>query len=375
MLVVDDEPGIRSGVSRILGKHVVSYPFMDEDYNFICIEASTGEEGIEIIDRDRPDIVLLDNKLPGIKGMEVLEYIRNKNYDMMVAMITSYASLEIAVKATDDGAYDFIPKPFTPQELKASIDNITKQMFLRRITRKMKNEGKKIRYQFISILSHELKAPLNAIEGYLNILKEKKPGDNMEEYVQMIDRSLERVSGMRNLIMDLLDFTKIRLEKKKEKVKTVDLRNLAKDSISTVKPYAIQKNVSIKLDAEKDIKIEADPVDLEIIFNNLLSNAVKYNKNDGQVWLQIVKDEEKITIIVKDTGIGMTEEETSTLFKEFVRIKNDKTKNISGSGLGLSIVRKVAELYKGNIKVDSTPDKGTIFEVNLPLINHQTLLK
>lgn len=239
----------------------------------------------------------------------------------------------------------------------------------------MKNEGKKIRYQFISILSHELKAPLNAIEGYLNILKEKKPGDNMEEYVQMIDRSLERVSGMRNLIMDLLDFTKIRLEKKKEKVKTVDLRNLAKDSISTVKPYAIQKNVSIKLDAEKDIKIEADPVDLEIIFNNLLSNAVKYNKNDGQVWLQIVKDEEKITIIVKDTGIGMTEEETSTLFKEFVRIKNDKTKNISGSGLGLSIVRKVAELYKGNIKVDSTPDKGTIFEVNLPLINHQTLLK
>jgi signal transduction histidine kinase len=307
--------------------------------------------------------------------MEVLEYIRNKNYDMMVAMITSYASLEIAVKATDDGAYDFIPKPFTPQELKASIDNITKQMFLRRITRKMKNEGKKIRYQFISILSHELKAPLNAIEGYLNILKEKKPGDNMEEYVQMIDRSLERVSGMRNLIMDLLDFTKIRLEKKKEKVKTVDLRNLAKDSISTVKPYAIQKNVSIKLDAEKDIKIEADPVDLEIIFNNLLSNAVKYNKNDGQVWLQIVKDEEKITIIVKDTGIGMTEEETSTLFKEFVRIKNDKTKNISGSGLGLSIVRKVAELYKGNIKVDSTPDKGTIFEVNLPLINHQTLLK
>jgi signal transduction histidine kinase len=290
-------------------------------------------------------------------------------------MITSYASLEIAVKATDDGAYDFIPKPFTPQELKASIDNITKQMFLRRITRKMKNEGKKIRYQFISILSHELKAPLNAIEGYLNILKEKKPGDNMEEYEQMIDRSLERVSGMRNLIMDLLDFTKIRLEKKKEKVKTVDLRNLAKDSISTVKPYAIQKNVSIKLDAEKDIKIEADPVDLEIIFNNLLSNAVKYNKNDGQVWLQIVKDEEKITIIVKDTGIGMTEEETSTLFKEFVRIKNDKTKNISGSGLGLSIVRKVAELYKGNIKVDSTPDKGTIFEVNLPLINHQTLLK
>ncbi len=228
VLIVDDEPGIRSGISRILGKHIVSYPFMDEDYNFICIEAGTGEEGIEIIDRDKPDIVLLDNKLPGIKGMQVLEYIRQKKYDMMVAMITSYASLEIAVKATDDGAYDFIPKPFTPQELKSSIDNITKQMFLRRITRKMKNEGKKIRYQFISILSHELKAPLNAIEGYLNILRDKKPGDSLEDYEHMINRALERVNGMRSLIMDLLDFTKIRLERKKEKIKMIDLRNLAK---------------------------------------------------------------------------------------------------------------------------------------------------
>jgi two-component system, sensor histidine kinase and response regulator len=121
VLVVDDEPGIRMGVSRILSKHTVSYPFMDEDYSFHCMEAASGEEAIKIIDRELPDIVLLDNKLPGIKGMEVLEYIRMKNYDIMVAMITSYASLEIAVKATDDGAYDFIPKPFTPQELKSSI--------------------------------------------------------------------------------------------------------------------------------------------------------------------------------------------------------------------------------------------------------------
>ncbi len=114
---------------------------------------------------------------------------------------------------------------------------------------------------------------------------------------------------------------------------------------------------------------------MEIIFNNLLSNAVKYNKNDGHVSLEIIKLEEKITIIVKDTGIGMNEEETNMLFKEFVRIKNEKTKNIAGSGLGLSIVRKIAELYKGSISVVSVPDQGSIFEVNLPLINNQVLLK
>ncbi len=78
VLVIDDEPGIRSGVSRILNNFHVTYPFMDEDYTFEVTEAATGEDGIAILDRDMPDILLLDNKLPGIQGVEVLEYIRNK---------------------------------------------------------------------------------------------------------------------------------------------------------------------------------------------------------------------------------------------------------------------------------------------------------
>ncbi len=366
ILVIDDEPGIRSGVSRILSKHSVIYPFMDEAYNFECLEAATGEEGIEILDRENPDIVLLDNKLPGMSGIQVLGYIRQKNYDIMVAMITSYASLEIAVKATDDGAFDFIPKPFTPQELKSSVDNLTKQLFLKRITRKMKNEGKKIRYQFVSILSHELKSPLNAIEGYLNIMKDRQAGENIGAYDQMIERSLDRVQGMRNLIMDLLDFTKIRLERKAEKITRLNLKKIAKDAISAIKPYAIQKNVIFTLDAPEDIFIEADPNDMEIIFNNLLSNAVKYNRDDGKAEVILGKEAGNYIIRVRDTGIGMDKEDVASLFKEFVRIKNEKTKNISGSGLGLSIVRKITELYHGNISVESIPDVGSTFTVQLP---------
>ena len=177
VLVVDDEPGIRSGVSRILNSFQVNYPFMDEDYTFEVQEAATGEDGIVIIDRDKPDIVLLDNKLPGIQGIDVLEYIRNKKYDIVVAMITSYASLDVALKAHKFGATDFIPKPFTPQELKSSIENITKQQYLKRITHRMNEEGKKVRYQFLSVLSHELKAPLNAIEGYLRSIGNSECSD------------------------------------------------------------------------------------------------------------------------------------------------------------------------------------------------------
>lgn len=369
VLVVDDEPGIRSGVTRILSRHEISYPFMDEDYGFDCLEAKTGEEGIEIINREMPDIVLLDNKLPGIQGIEVLEYIREKNYSIMVAMITSYASLEIAVKATDDGAYDFIPKPFTPQELKSSIDTIAKQLFLKRITETMKKEGKRIRYQFLSILSHELKAPINAVESYLNMMKEKQAGDDIANYSEMIDRALDRLNGMRNLTMDLLDFTKIRLEKKQAKISEVKMREVARLSISTIKPYAIQKNISIELDCDPDLSYSMVQDDLEIILNNLISNAVKYNSDNGKVEVKINSSDENLILEVRDTGIGIAKDEISRLFGDFVRIKNEKTKKISGSGLGLSIVRKITDIYKGDIIVKSEPDKGSSFRIELPLPN------
>jgi signal transduction histidine kinase len=366
VLVIDDEPGIRSGVSRILNNFHVTYPFMDEDYTYDVTEAATGEDGIEILERDKPDILLLDNKLPGIQGVDVLEYIRKRNYDIVVAMITSYASLDVAIRATHDGAIDFIPKPFTPQELKSSIENITKQQYLKRITHKMKQEGKKIRYQFLSVLSHELKAPLNALEGYLRMMQEKQAGDRIEDYTTPIERSLQRIQGMRNLIMDLLDFTKIRLERKEEKIQEIDLAKLASIAVVTVQPFAIQMDVTINLDLRSDVIIMADPDDMEIVFNNLISNAVKYNKPGGKVDIIIDSSEKDAILIFSDTGIGIDKSEIENLFAEFVRIKNEKTRNISGSGLGLSIVKKVVELYHGSINVESTPDVGSVFTIRLP---------
>jgi signal transduction histidine kinase len=339
---------------------------MDEDYTFEVTEAGTGEDGIAILEHEMHDILLLDNKLPGIQGVDVLEYIRKRNYDIVVAMITSYASLDVAIRATRDGAIDFIPKPFTPQELKSSIENITKHQYLKRITHKMNQEGKKIRYQFLSVLSHELKAPLNALEGYLRMMQEKQAGDRIEDYATPIERSLQRVQGMRNLIMDLLDFTKIRLERKEEKIQEVNLSEVASGSIVTVQPYAIQMDVSINLDIRTDVVIMADPDDMEIVFNNLTSNAVKYNKRGGKVEITIDSSDNEAILIFSDTGIGITQDDTENLFTEFVRIKNEKTRNISGSGLGLSIVKKVISLYHGTIKVESTPDVGTVFTVRLP---------
>ena len=363
LLVVDDEPGIRSGVTRILENFSVSYPFMDEDFDFDVKEAATGEEAIEILEETTPDIVLLDNKLPGIQGIDVLEYINKRQLDVVVVMITSYASLDLAVKATKQGAYDFVPKPFTPKEIRASVETITKQLFLRRMTQKMNIEGRQIRFQFLSVLSHELKAPINAVEGYLRMMQEKKAGEKIDDYHDMIDRALFRVQGMRNLILDLLDFTRIESGKKSRKVEDVLLCEIARQSIEAFQPFSIQKDIDVYLNCSEKILMKADRQEMEIIFNNLISNAIKYNKQGGRVDVNLRREGSKVVVTVEDTGIGMKPEDIENLFKDFVRIKSEQTKNISGTGLGLSIIKKLLDLYKADITVDSTPGKGSCFKV------------
>lgn len=365
VLIVDDEQGIRDGTRRILQNFRVDYPFMDEQIDFEVLEAGTGAEGIELVDSEQPDILLLDNKLPDIQGVEVLEYVKNKHYDIVVVMITSYASLELAVKATRDGAFDFIPKPFTPQEIRASIENITKQIFLKRMTQTLNSTGKQIRFQFLSVLSHELKAPLNAIEGYLKIIQERQLGERIEPYDEMIDRALERIKGMRTLILDLLDLTKIESGKPTQKLQQVDVRKIAQLSIDTSRPYAIQKDVDLYLNNKESVWMKADPGEIEIIMNNLISNAVKYNRTGGRVDIFLEKLPEAIRISVSDTGIGMSAEDKNRIFDDFVRIKNPNTRNITGSGLGLSIVKKIVDMYHGSIEVQSTPEKGSTFVILL----------
>lgn len=368
VLVVDDEPGIRSGIDRILSKFTVGYPFMDEDIGYTVYEASTGEEAIKLFHDDPPDIALLDNKLPGMGGVEVLEYIKRNQLDIEVMMITSFASLELAVKATNIGAYDFVPKPFTPQELRSSMENITKHLFLKRMTRKMNKEGKQIRFQFLSVLSHELKNPLNSIEGYLRMMQERQAGEQVGSYDEMIDRAIARIKGMRVLIMDLLDLTKIESGRKNREIKQVDLVKIARISAETMGPMAIQMEVDIRLDCPGELQILADPEEMEIILNNLISNAVKYNKIGGKVICRLISANRKLIIEVEDTGIGIPEDEIPTLFREFVRIRQKETRHIMGSGLGLSIVKRLIDLNEGTIELESHPGQGSIFRVVLPVI-------
>lgn len=238
-------------------------------------------------------------------------------------------------------------------------------VLLIRHTRKLEFEKKKVRFDFIRVLGHELKSPINAVEGYLQLMDQGMAGKLPEAYDKMITRSLLRIEFMRKLITDLLDLTRIESGQKKRDFTDVDVYEVARESIETMTSSAEERNISINLLNDQHLRLFADHSEIEIIFNNLISNAVKYNRDGGRVDVKIKSISGKVQISVKDTGIGMTGEEVKKLFGEFVRIKNTKTSNILGSGLGLSIVKKIASLYSGETHVVSEPDVGSTFTVIL----------
>jgi signal transduction histidine kinase len=233
-----------------------------------------------------------------------------------------------------------------------------------RQARSLAKERQQVRFQFISVLAHELKAPLAAIEGYLDIIRNRTAGDDPGMYDSMLDQCNVRLDGMRKMIMDLLDLTRIESGQKKRDLIEVDINTIAQKSMETIAAQALARNITLSLQADKPVLMYADQNEMEIILNNLISNAVKYNRDNGRVDIAISEQPDgRIKISVTDTGIGISREDAARLFNDFVRIKNSSTRNILGSGLGLSIVKKIAYLYNGHVTVESEPGQGSCFTV------------
>lgn len=365
VMVVDDEAGMRAGTVRTLKDYRFKVGQTDSDVAFAVSQAETGEEALDKIKADPPDILLLDHKLPGISGMEVLQKLPQTDGGVITIMITAYASIETAVQATKQGAYDFLPKPFTPAELKYAVQKAASHVVIARRAQKLAEEKKRVRFEFIRVLGHELKSPLSAVENYVSLLQAKTLGGELKAYENVIERSRLRLEQMRKLIVDLLDVTKIESGTRAREIADLDLREVAAHVIETSEPLAAQRGITITLTAPPALKFRGDRTELEMILGNLVSNAVKYNRDQGKVSVTLEDRPGLVHIAVADTGIGMSKQEASRLFEEFVRIKNEKTRNVLGSGLGLSIVKRLAGLYRGEVAVESEPDAGSTFTVTL----------
>jgi signal transduction histidine kinase len=364
VLVVDDEEGIRLGVTRVLERFVASFPDIAAEISYDVESAASGEDAVERLRDAPPDILLLDLKLPGIGGLDVLREARNLDPPVLTIMITAYASVTTAVEATRGGTFDFLPKPFTPNEIRACVRRATRDLVLSRQAKKLAAERRRTRFELIRVLVHELKAPLSAVEGYLTSILDGVVSDE-ETRRHVVTRSIARIQGMRQLILDLLDVTRLEAGMKARVFSTVQLNELARECVDALRPQAEAKHLTMEMVGAPNLELFAVRAEIEIVFNNLLTNAIKYNREGGSVHVSVERHEEVFKITVRDTGFGLSRDDAAKLFNDFVRIKNAKTRGIEGSGLGLATVKRIAVLYHGDATVSSEPDKGSTFTVTL----------
>ncbi len=226
-------------------------------------------------------------------------------------------------------------------------------------------QASELKSQFLSNVSHELRTPLNAILGYTTHVLERSHNLGEEDR-----QSLERVvvSGKRllRLINDLLDLSKIEAGKMDVQPEKVDLRRAALAALTSVEPQAREKGLELSLDVPADIgTVETDPLRLNQILVNLLGNAVKFT-DSGYVRLKIWGDENEVTLAVEDTGKGIPESELEAIFDSFRQVDGSTTRRAGGTGLGLAVSRKLAQLLGGELTVESEVGKGSTFFLRLP---------
>ncbi len=485
ILVVDDETGIRKGCQRIL---------MSEGYEVET--AQDGAEGLAVFLEHRNfAAAFVDLKMPKMDGIELVERIREHDDEIVIFMITAYATIETAVEVTKKGAYSYIPKPFTPDELLlnlehglerrnllieakrlrqerearllevasersksstiikcmtdgvlvinregqlvlqnaaagrmvagytseslpafvfdalecGSMDDVIQHIWtaddgaaivsrelalgqstymmnvspvtddwhrepvgivvvLRDITALKKLEIAKS--MFVSMVAHEIKSPLSAVEGYLNLILDGQVADKPEKQRNMLERSLLRINTLRTMVSELMNLTAMETGKFTIRRSHLDLGQVLTEAIDSCRERAEENQTTLQVTGEDFSNLEhvlADREAMFMVFRNLIDNAIKYTPEHGQVTVHIRQNGIYIKVKVKDTGIGMTPEEKDRVFDEFFRAKNSFTANVPGTGLGLSLVKRLVDMHNGTITVESTVGEGTEFTVIVPI--------
>ena len=214
-------------------------------------------------------------------------------------------------------------------------------------------QGEEIRSEFFANASHELKTPLTAIKGFNDVIGMKSKDGDIKTLSAKIDKEVNRVVS---LIDDMLNLSKLETTKTPI-VEKVDLVAVARDAEESISALARAKNVNIEISGEGTVEMEKDHA-YELV-KNLMENAVRYNEDGGHVFVSVDEKTDKVTLKVKDDGIGIDEENQSRIFERFYRVNKSRSRETGGTGLGLSIVKHVAELYGAKLTLSSTLGAGT----------------
>ena len=226
-------------------------------------------------------------------------------------------------------------------------------------------EIEKMQKQFFSDISHELKTPMSAIIGSVEILQ-KEGIQNKETFNEFMGILLKESYRMQNIIEDILELSRLEQPRVSLSPRLIDINSLVKDTVELFEPLAKDKQLSLFYQTKVSKDLMLDYTTVKTILNNLVSNAIKYSKS-GVISIKVFSDEKILTIKVQDEGVGISKDNIPLIFDRFFQVDRSRSKKL-GTGLGLSIVKRMVELNNGTIEVESNPGIGSVFTVTLPIL-------
>ena len=372
ILVIDDEPGIRQGCQRAL-----------EPQGFEVDQAATIQEGMRKITGNPVDLVLIDVMMPDGRGIDLIEPIREIDADIVCIIITGYATVELAVQAIKQGAYDFISKPFTADMLLITVNQGMEKRRLSLESRRLQEvEKESIRLaqekeelqrleqyksDFMTTVAHELRSPVAGAQSLLRTLLHSLAGGLNEQQKEILNRVDLRLSGLLAVVNDLLDLAASKTFEQQSLTEPVRLSAVICQVVENLSVEADQNGVTLDLELpSEEVAVLGTEDGLQKIFANLVGNAIKYTPQGGKVTVSARYRDGSVEITVVDTGIGIPQKDMPRLFEEFFRAGNARRKGIVGTGLGLSIVKQFVDRFGGEIEASSVEGQGTQFKVSLP---------
>jgi len=381
VLIVDDEKVILDLTAIIL-----------KNRGYQVFTALSAEAGLATIEKELPELVLLDYMMPNMDGLTALKEIRRRYPDTYVIMFTGKGSEEIAVELMKAGASDYILKPFNNQDMVERIESVLKlravelqnrallsererllaeiadwnrelearvqekSVALRRAQAEIVQSEKLATLGYLSAgMAHEIRNPLNSIALFVQLIRSGLEEPERLDYVEKILKEVDRIDG---ILRKLLDASK----RPRFEISEVRIDHILEHTLDAFTPQLQQKRIKVVSDIRSiPPAIKADPMEIEQIFTNLFLNSIHVMTEEGTLGVQLDQDDSYINLKVSDTGPGIPPENLPNIFDPFF------TTNSRGTGLGLSVVLRIVKTYKGKIEVEKSDASGTTFSVRLPL--------
>ena len=367
ILIVDDEPDLESLVVQKFRRQIrdgaVSFTYVHDGVQALAtLKANSGF-----------DLLVTDINMPRMDGLTLLQKLHEADDKILTVIISAYGDMANIRTAMNRGAFDFLTKPIDFSDFEATIAKTIRHVELLREAKRRQEENERLqsatqnKSRFLANVSHELRTPLNAILGYTELILDKvyeDPPDKMRDVLQRIDKNGKHLLG---LINDVLDLSKMEAGQEVLTFADYSIEDVLINVKSAVASLASGKGIRLEISAPQGLPVaHGDERKITQVLLNLVGNAIKFT-DQGAVEIEAAAVNGSITVSVRDSGPGISEADQAKIFEEFEQAQSSATRAKGGTGLGLTISKRIVELHGGRVWVDSQLGNGATFSFAIPI--------